>query len=109
MTEQTPEGQFDPSAHTVAEVNDYLATADETERQRVLDAEAAGQDRSTIKAPSSTSTEGDAQTVTEAGANQAQTVGDQYDKGYVGHVPSRDGDNTEDLTLAGVTGQNQES
>ncbi len=33
-------GQFDPSQHTVSEVNDYLATADDAERERVLNAEA---------------------------------------------------------------------
>lgn len=32
---------FDPSEHSVAEVKEYLADADEAERQRVLDAEAS--------------------------------------------------------------------
>lgn len=32
---------FDPSGHSVAEVKEYLEGADEAERQRVLDAEAA--------------------------------------------------------------------
>jgi len=34
--------RFDPSAHTVTEVNEYLALADATERQRVLDLESTG-------------------------------------------------------------------
>lgn len=41
--------QFDPSEHTVDEVNKYLADADEAERDRVLADEAKGQNRSTIK------------------------------------------------------------
>lgn len=36
---------YDPTEHTVAEVTDYLATADEDERQRVQEAEAVGKDR----------------------------------------------------------------
>lgn len=49
--EQEPtdeQGQFDPDQHTVTEVNDYLAGADDEERQRVLDAEQSGQNRKTI-------------------------------------------------------------
>lgn len=42
--------QFDPGAHTTSQVNEYLATADPTERQRVLDAEKAGQNRRGIRA-----------------------------------------------------------
>lgn len=34
---------FDPSEHSVAEVKEYLAGADEAERQRVLDAEASSE------------------------------------------------------------------
>ena len=40
--------QFDPTTHTVAETQDYLASADADERQRVQDAEAAGQGRKGI-------------------------------------------------------------
>lgn len=36
---------FDPSAHTVTEVNTYLETADDAERARVLAAEQAGKSR----------------------------------------------------------------
>lgn len=39
---------FDPAAHNVDEVLDYLATADAVERERVLDAEADGKARTTI-------------------------------------------------------------
>lgn len=44
-----PPGEvFDPSEHKVDEVIDYLDTADADEALRVLDAEAAGKNRSTI-------------------------------------------------------------
>ena len=39
---------FDPSRHTVAEVNDYLASADQTEQERVLALEADGKSRSGV-------------------------------------------------------------
>jgi trigger factor len=38
----------DPAAFTVAEVQAYLAGADDAEKERVLAAEAAGKNRSTI-------------------------------------------------------------
>ena len=40
-----PAGPFDPAEHTVAQVNAYLADADEDERARVLAAEADGRAR----------------------------------------------------------------
>jgi hypothetical protein len=43
--------QFNPTDHTVAEVNEHLATADADERERVLAAEAEGKNRSTVTAP----------------------------------------------------------
>jgi hypothetical protein len=48
--EQTdpPTPAYDPSAHTAAEVIDYLASADADEVARVQADEAAGKDRSTI-------------------------------------------------------------
>ena len=48
--DREPEGsdQFDPSGYTVGEVTDYLETADDAERTRVLAAEADGKGRSTI-------------------------------------------------------------
>ena len=46
--EPPPEGPFDPSTHTVSEVNAYLASADEAEYDRVMAAEVAGKNRSTI-------------------------------------------------------------
>jgi uncharacterized protein YprB with RNaseH-like and TPR domain len=36
---------FDPAAHTVEQVREYLSTADEAETQRVVDTESAGQAR----------------------------------------------------------------
>lgn len=39
---------FDPSAHTVDEVNDYVAHSDEAEQQRVMEAERAGKARKGI-------------------------------------------------------------
>lgn len=39
---------FNPSDHTVADVQAYLETADEAERTRVLDAERSGKGRSTL-------------------------------------------------------------
>ncbi|MFI8294441.1 hypothetical protein ACIGCZ_00690 [Streptomyces nigra] len=41
-------GEFDPSGHTGPEVIEYLKTADEDERARVLAAEKAGKGRSTV-------------------------------------------------------------
>jgi hypothetical protein len=41
----TAGGPFDPSEHTVQQVNDYLAGAEQAERERVLQAEAAGRAR----------------------------------------------------------------
>lgn len=39
---------YDPAEHTVAEVVTYLASADQAERTRVIEAEAAGKARKTI-------------------------------------------------------------
>lgn len=39
---------YDPGAHTVPEVLDYLADADDDERARVYAAEAAGANRTTL-------------------------------------------------------------
>jgi trigger factor len=40
--------QFDPSEHTVAQVREYLETADEDEKKRVLKAEKKGENRKTL-------------------------------------------------------------
>lgn len=48
--------EFDPSAHTVAEINDYLPKVDEEERNRVLAAERAGKNRAAFQ--TETNTEG---------------------------------------------------
>jgi hypothetical protein len=42
-----PQAEFDPGAHTVAEVNDYLAEHPE-DADRVLEAEASGKARVSI-------------------------------------------------------------
>lgn len=47
--DEPTDGPFDPSVKTAQEVNTYLATATEDERERVLGAERAGQNRSTVK------------------------------------------------------------
>lgn len=41
-------GDFNPDEHTVDEINDYLATVDDDERERVLAAEREGQARKTV-------------------------------------------------------------
>ena len=46
-TEETTEA-FDPSTKDVGEVNEYLATASDEERERVLTAERAGKNRKTV-------------------------------------------------------------
>ena len=106
MTEQTTEGTtYDPADHTVDEVNAYL-DENPDQREAVLAAEAEGENRKGIvEGPHSTPTEGDGQTVTEAGEGATEPEGEAYQKGYHGFVPSRDGDNPVDLTLAAVTGQ----
>lgn len=43
-----PSEAFDPASKTVAEVQDYLATADALERDRVLAAERGGQNRKSL-------------------------------------------------------------
>lgn len=48
-TSLTGEVLFDPNEHKVADVIAYLASADEEERARVLEAEAEGQDRKGIR------------------------------------------------------------
>lgn len=45
--EQLP-GIYDPAAHSVTDVNTYLETADDAERDRVLAAERAGKNRTGI-------------------------------------------------------------
>lgn len=44
----TIEPAFDPADHTVGEVHDYLADADEREHARVLDLERTGKNRTSI-------------------------------------------------------------
>jgi hypothetical protein len=47
-------GQFDPARHTIEQVQAHLATADDAERTRVLDAERAGKARQGLLTPTST-------------------------------------------------------
>jgi hypothetical protein len=116
MTEQQFTTESDPADFTVDQVNAYLATADEAEQKRVLDAEASGKNRSTIKAPDGDQADqgdgttpgldtGSADTLKQAAAKATEPEGEHYQKGYLGYAPSRDGDNPVDLTLAAVTGQ----
>lgn len=96
--------QFNPSDHTVDEVNAYLADADDAEKARILDAEQAGQGRKGIVGGDETRvTETKAETFDQAAEATAEPDGEKYQKGYDGYAPSRDGDNPVDLTLAGVT------
>lgn len=50
---------FDPSKHSVEDVNAHLEQADEAERERVLTAEAAGKARKTILEGAHATPEGD--------------------------------------------------
>lgn len=106
MTEQTQfiAGESDPKDFTVDQVNEHLATADQAERERVLALETGpeGKDRVGVKAPEDEPDTNAPQTVTEAGETQTHLEGAKYRKGYDGFVPSRDGDNPEDLTLQAV-------
>lgn len=106
----------DPGDYTVDQVNAYLETVtDDAERARVLGAEQDGQARKGILEGTHTAPtpEGEkpgpdtkAETFSEAAAKVQPVQGEKYEKGYDGYAPSRDGDHPVDLTLAGVTGQN---
>jgi hypothetical protein len=43
--EEEAEAEFDPSEHTVAEVNEYLEAVTQATAERILDAEVAGKNR----------------------------------------------------------------
>ena len=45
---QVDDGDYDPAKYSAAEVTDYLETAGDDERQRVIQAEADGKNRKTI-------------------------------------------------------------
>jgi hypothetical protein len=47
-TSSEQQNLYDPSANKATDVTAYLETADEAEKQRVIDAEKAGQNRATI-------------------------------------------------------------
>lgn len=121
--EQTMKAGDDPKDFTVDQVNAYLAgdDVDEAERRRVLEAEKDGEGRVGIldgphgyadsegglKGGEPTEgakvTETKAETFDQAAARHTEAQGEKYQKGYDGFVPSRDGDNPVDLTLAAVT------
>lgn len=94
-------GESNPADFTVDQVNAHLASADQAERDRVLALESGtdGKDRSTVQAPA---VETKGETFQEAAANVTTSPVEAYRQGYFGEVPSRDGDNPEDLTLQGV-------
>lgn len=111
MTEQTVtmEAGDNPSGYTVGQVNAYLATADEDEVRRVLEAEQGGHQRVGILEGPHATPEDDAKdqpelqarTLEDEGKRVPEAEGEKYEKGYDGHSPARDAG--EDLTLAAVT------
>lgn len=97
-------GDYDPNDYNVDQVNEYLASADETEAKRVLDAEAKGQARKGIlegphnpppgeTTPEETQAEADAQAeagrLTTKGASFEDAAKDAAPdpKGYWGQSP----------------------
>jgi len=102
MAEQTE--PYDPSKHKVDEVQKHLDSLPDTdegkaERQRILEAEAAGQNRSTlVNAGKPKTTEG--AKFADAAKAVPEVEGEHYRQGYVGAPPSVA--KGEDLTLAGV-------
>jgi hypothetical protein len=56
--EADEEAEFDPSAHTVAEVQDHMAENPD-DAERVLDAEAAGKNRVTLTGDNAEDTDGE--------------------------------------------------
>lgn len=105
-----------PDDFTVDQVTAFLATADDAEKARVIEAEKHGQGRKGIVGEDEPAPEAEpeskptvdtskADTVEQAGAKHTEAQGEKYQKGYDGFVPSRDGDNPVDLTLAAVTGK----
>lgn len=133
MSDETFTTESDPKDFTVPQVNDYLAgvTTDEDEARRVLEAEKAGEARVGIldgphgyaddqgglkmAQPASDGQTGDegatteAKTFQDAAKDAVESRHEAYAQGYFGTVPSRDGDNAEDLTLAGVTKSDKDS
>lgn len=83
---------FNPDDHTVAEINDYLATANDDERERVLAAEREGQARTTVNglhaADTTTTNEGSGETTTKAQtfADAAERA-EPHDVGRIGYSP----------------------
>lgn len=92
MAEQDAQ-QFDPSQHTVAEVGEYLATADTAEQERVYQAERDGQARKGIlggadDAPAEDQAPGDVATSTEGATfDAAAAQATPAERGYIGTSP----------------------
>jgi hypothetical protein len=77
----TPMQEWSPDDYTVAEVQEYLETADEAERSRVLSLEAQGKARKTILGEADATTEGvDVEYVQEENDNAAGTDGPGEDQ-----------------------------
>lgn len=116
---QTFGPESDPADFTVDQVNAYLAglDGDDAEVQRVLAAEKDGKDRKGITEAIEGAPQGDekpqvtteAKTFSEAAEDAVESRHEAYAQGYFGTVPSRDGDNPVDLTLAGVTKSDKDS
>lgn len=92
-------GDYDPNDYTVDQVNEYLATADETETQRVLAAEAEGQARKGIlegphaEAPDAGQgdADGTADTTTKGQTfSEAAEAATPDPRGYLGTSPERE-------------------
>lgn len=102
---------YDPSEHTVDEVNEHLATLDPEgdEYAAVIQAERDGKARVGIlgdEPEDETTPDADdkpelqARSLKDEGQRVPEAEGEAYQKGYAGFSPSRDAG--EDLTLAGV-------
>lgn len=88
MSESTTGQQFDPTTATVAQVQKHLETADDAERQRVLDAERSGQNRRGVLGDG-----GAAQADADAGRTEtphATTFQDAAEVGFIGESPERE-------------------
>lgn len=89
---------FDPTAHTVAQVNDYLADAEPSEQDRVMAAEAAGEARKGIMAgphapadPEPEQPAAQAQTTTKGLAfHEAAKTVTVAEQGFIGESPERE-------------------
>lgn len=79
------DGKFNPDDHTVDEVQEYLSTADDDEKARVLDVERQGQARKGIVGDGDAATTTKAQTFADAAAAATPA-----ETGYTGFSPEAD-------------------